>query len=231
MEEVERNRAHMPGSSVVDQRTLAADHRYLAEFLQPGMAVLDVGCATGTITSGIAEAVGPAGRVVGTDINQGLLAIARTANSSLPQLTFELRDVYQLEYEGEFDVVTSSRVLQWLAEPARALSRMVAAARPGGHVIVLDYSHDKLLWEPDVPAPVEHFYKAFLKWRADAGMDNSVADHLPDMFRRSGLVDVRKREQFEDVSPRRFRVRVGCRHLGQSDRLPRAASRSRRLPE
>ena len=44
---------------------------------KPGESVLDVGCGTGTTTLRMAEAVGPSGRVLGVDISEQQLALAR----------------------------------------------------------------------------------------------------------------------------------------------------------
>jgi hypothetical protein len=41
-----------------------------------------------------------------------------------------------------------------------------------------------------VPESVRRFYAAFLRWRQLAGMDNALADHLPEMFQRAGLREV-----------------------------------------
>ena len=67
----------MPSGSelFLDRRSLSTDHRALAAALAPGMSVLDVGCGSGAITRGIADAVGPTGSVVGTDINLSLIHI------------------------------------------------------------------------------------------------------------------------------------------------------------
>src|SRR6202008_4251909 len=77
--EVARRRDHMPEgtSAILDTRSLATDHRRLAELLPPGLAVLDVGCGTGAITRGVAEAVGRLGRVVGVDVNASMIEKAR----------------------------------------------------------------------------------------------------------------------------------------------------------
>src|SRR5439155_7809418 len=143
MEVIERSRAHLPGSGVIDARTLETDQRHLATVLRPGMRVLDVGCGTGRITRGIASAVGAAGSVVGVDFDPAMIAKARLASAGMTNLKFEQADVYELPFRDEFDLVTSARMLQWLARPADTLARLVAATRLGGRVIVLDYNHEK----------------------------------------------------------------------------------------
>jgi ubiquinone/menaquinone biosynthesis C-methylase UbiE len=146
------------------------------------MRVLDVGCGSGAITRGIAAAVGPIGTVVGVDINEELLAQAVASSSGQSNLSFEIADVTRLGYHDEFDVATAARVLQWLADPLLALRGMVAAVKPGGQVVVLDYNHVRAHWEPDPPQAFKRFYEAFLHWRASAGMDNEIADHLAEML-------------------------------------------------
>jgi ubiquinone/menaquinone biosynthesis C-methylase UbiE len=181
----------------LDTRTLRTDQRRLAGLLEPGMSVLDVGCGSGAITRGIADAVGPGGRVVGIDISEQLLALALSTHRDPPNLTFEIADVTRHRYRDEFDVVTASRVLQWLADPRAALASMVAAARPGGQVIVLDYSHTRARWTPEPPEPFTRFYDAFLAWRADAGMDNEIAEHLAAMMTELGLAEVTATDEIE----------------------------------
>ena len=67
---------------------------------------------------------------------------------------------------------------------------MIRAAAPGGRVLVLDYNHEKIAWDPEPPAAVRRFYDAFLTWRAEAGMDNAIADRLASMFADAGLQGV-----------------------------------------
>lgn len=183
--------------SVLNTRSLRSAHRHLAEILRPGMEVLDVGCGTGAITRGIAEAVGPGGRGVGLDSNTDLIAEARRMHSDLPGLSFEVGDVYDLPYRDAFDIVTAARVLQWLADPRAALRAMASATKPGGKVVVLDYNHEKVAWEPAPPPSMQSFYSAFLRWRAEAGMDNAIADHLAALFTDAGLKDIQQTSQHE----------------------------------
>ncbi len=74
---------------------------------------------------------------------------------------------------------------------------MVLATKSNGQVLVLDYNHTKISWEPEIPETMQSFYDAFLQWRLDAGMDNEVADHLPKMFEESGLINLKVTTQNE----------------------------------
>ena len=181
---------HTSDSEILDRRTLERDHRRLAAALQPGMTVLDVGCGTGAITAGIARAVAPRGRVVGIDRDPALLQLARERFDNVPGLSFEECDVLAFTVTAHFDIVTAARTLQWIDQPKRALERMRAAAKPGALVIVLDYNHARLAWEPAPPAPVRRFYDALLEWRATNGWDNMIGDHLPSLFAQAGLTQM-----------------------------------------
>jgi SAM-dependent methyltransferase len=191
--------SHRSNPRILKRRKLERDHRCLAELLRPGMSVLDVGCGTGSITAGIAGAVGAEGRVVGVDRDEELLGIARTEHGSIPTLRFEATDATRLNFHAEFDIVTAARVLQWISEPDAALAKMIEAAKPGGMLVVLDYNHAHSPWEPDPPVAFQRFYQAFLAWREANGWDNQMAAHLPDLFRSAGLVEIEGRVQDEIV--------------------------------
>jgi SAM-dependent methyltransferase len=185
-----------PGTAgILDTRSLATSHRRLAALLRPGLRVLDVGCGTGAITRGIAEAVRPSGRAVGVDVNAGLVPL----RGATPNLSFVVADAAALPFPAVFDVVTAARILQWLRDPRRALASIVAATRPGGRVLVLDYNHEKIAWVPEPPQSAQEFYQAFLRWRTDAGMDNAIADHLAGLAAAVGLEDVTATPQPEHV--------------------------------
>jgi SAM-dependent methyltransferase len=106
-------------------------------------------------------------------------------------------DATSLTFRAEFDIVTAARTLQWIADPRLAISNMKQAARPGGLLVVLDYSHTKNQWEPSPPDEFKRFYEAFLAWRYANGWDNEMADHLPDLFRSAGLTDIESHLQTE----------------------------------
>ena len=161
--------------------------------------MLDIGCGTGTITAGAAKAVGPHGRVIGIDRDEVLLELARKEHGSIPNLRFECGDVTTLTSCAQFDIVNAARTLQWIAEPALAISKMKQAAKPSGVLVVLDYNHTSNEWEPDPPGEFKLFYNAFLAWRSTNRWDNEMAAHLPDFFRSAGLVEVKSQVQDEIV--------------------------------
>lgn len=124
--------SHQSDPRVLGQRTLQKDHPRLAALVRPGMRVLDAGCGTGSITAGIAAAVGEQGSVTGLDRDESLLAIARQDHAGIVNLEFQTGDLIEFNSAPRFDIVTAARLIQWIGEPAEAVRRMVAATKPGG---------------------------------------------------------------------------------------------------
>src|SRR2546428_5581888 len=116
-----------PGA-MLGTRSLGTGNRRLAALLRPGLSVLDVGCGTGAITRGIAEAVGREGRAVGVDVNAAMIEKARAAHGGVPGLSFEVADAGALPFDTAFDIVTAARVLQWLAHRPRPVRSITGAA-------------------------------------------------------------------------------------------------------
>ena len=179
--------SHRSDAQILNRRTLAHDHRVLAPMLRPGMFVLDVGCGTGAITAGIAQAVAPGGCCIGIDRDESLLEIARQDH---PGVRFEQGDALSMEFDAAFDIVTAARTVQWVADPARAIALMAGALKPGGRLVVLDYNHDRNSWSPEPPPEFRKFYAAFLAWRSSNGWANDIADRLPALFAGAGLVEI-----------------------------------------
>ena len=189
--------SHQSDPRILVRRTLARDHRFLAGLLRPGQSVLDVGCGLGAITAGIAKTVGPAGNVIGLDRDETLLQLARTEYRTVSNLEFVRGDAIDLDYHAQFDIVTAARTLQWIAEPALAISQMRKAIQQGGRLVVLDYNHLRNHWSPEPPYGFSKVYQAFLAWRQANCWDNEMAEHLPELFHLAGLDEVESYEQDE----------------------------------
>lgn len=77
--------------------------------------ILDVGCGTGRITFQIAkERLNPSGKIVGIDINDRMITFAKDRYQS-ENLSFECRDVLELEYDNYFDIAISFWTLSWIS--------------------------------------------------------------------------------------------------------------------
>ncbi|HYO83450.1 MAG TPA: methyltransferase domain-containing protein [Bryobacteraceae bacterium] len=189
--------SHQSDPRILGRRTLERDHRALVQFLKPGLSVLDVGCGTGAITAGIARAVGPEGRVIGLDRDEGLLERARSAHAAVSNVDFRHGCATSLTFRAQFDIVTAARTLQWMAEPALAILKMKEAAKRSGVLVLLDYNHTNNEWKPEPPREFKLFYDSFLAWRECNGWDNQIGNRLPDLLRSAGLVDVRSYVQDE----------------------------------
>lgn len=174
-------------NAVLDKRSLAASNANLLRVLAPGQSVLDAGCGSGAITHGIASVVGPSGTVTGIDRSEALIQQATATYSDVPNLHFVSGDILDYNPGQLFDVITTARTLQWVANPQNLIQKMKTLLKPNGLLCVLDYDHTAISWEPQPPASMQLFYAQFLKWRSDAGMDNQIALHAADLMQACDL--------------------------------------------
>jgi len=106
--------------------------------LLPSEEVLDVACGTGLVTLRAAGLVGPRGKVVGTDISEEMIAIARvTADAgSIGNVVFERMDAEQLAFDDcSFDVALCALGLMYAPNAERALGEMHRVLRPGARAV------------------------------------------------------------------------------------------------
>ena len=107
----------------------------------PGARWLDVGCGTGALAEAVLDLATPRA-VVGVDRSPAYVAFARDRVSDA-RVRFEVGDAQALrEAPASFDAVVSGLVLNFVAEPEKAVSEMARVARPGGTVAayVWDYA-------------------------------------------------------------------------------------------
>jgi SAM-dependent methyltransferase len=101
-----------------------------AAAVDPGMAVLDVGCGSGlTLVLAAERGAVPSG----VDISPGLLAIAR---DRLPRADLREADMESLPFgDAAFDAVTGVNAFQFAGDPRQALHEAARVTRPGGRVV------------------------------------------------------------------------------------------------
>ena len=104
-----------------------------------GESVLDLACGTGVVAIGAAQAVGPAGTVVGVDIAGAMVAAAaqRAQALGLAQARFARMDAEQLTLpDARFDAALCALGLMYMPEPAAALRELRRVLRPGGRAVL-----------------------------------------------------------------------------------------------
>lgn len=102
--------------------------------LEPGMRVLDVGCGLGDVTLQAARLVGPTGHVIGADVSEDALTVARqrAKDSRLDNVTFIQATIPAIPVDGLVDAVIGRLILMHLKDPAVPVRALSALVRPGG---------------------------------------------------------------------------------------------------
>jgi trans-aconitate 2-methyltransferase len=90
--------------------------------LKNATRVLDLGCGNGKITAEIARRL-PHGAVLGVDASSDMITFARDhfTTAAYPNLNFQVTDIRNLAFRGEFDTVVSFNALHWIPDQAAAL--------------------------------------------------------------------------------------------------------------
>jgi demethylmenaquinone methyltransferase/2-methoxy-6-polyprenyl-1,4-benzoquinol methylase len=120
--------------------------------VQPGDRVLDIAGGTGDLARAFARQVGERGSVVLSDINEAMLRVGRDrlldAGLALPTVVC---DAEHLPWaEASFDLVSVAFGLRNMTHKEQALQEMCRVLRPGGRLLVLEFSQ--------VAAPLKPIY-------------------------------------------------------------------------
>jgi ubiquinone/menaquinone biosynthesis C-methylase UbiE len=101
----------------------------------PGMAVLDIGCGCGAVTARLAESVGPSGCVLGMDISEEVLALAKPRLSAYPQAELALADAAAYPFMPFADLAVSQFGVMFFGDPVSAFSNIRKALKPAGRLV------------------------------------------------------------------------------------------------
>ncbi len=107
--------------------------------LPPGATILDVASGSGVPAFYLANLVGPKGRVLGIDLNEGQLARARAVQGShLPWLQFEYGDLRTLRTGlGQFDRITGNLAFMFFRPNRKeTLQQLTQFLKPGGQLVL-----------------------------------------------------------------------------------------------
>lgn len=106
-------------------------------------SILEIGCGTGFVLSGVAQRF-PGAALHGSEIFVDGLAFAK---QRLPGAELMQMDGRDIPFDEEFDVIGSFDVLEHIEEDREVLAQMHTALRPGG-LLVLSVPQHRWLWSP-----------------------------------------------------------------------------------
>lgn len=152
--------------------------------LQPGEAILDIGCGPGYLTQELARHAGPSGRVIGIDTSQPMLDVAAARCEELRNTSFRLADATSLPFaDASLDAVAVVQVYLFVPDLVQALAEVARVLKPGGRAVIVDTDWDSLVWHSSDAARMNHNIALWKKRYVDA----TVARRFPGLIRRAGL--------------------------------------------
>jgi ubiquinone/menaquinone biosynthesis C-methylase UbiE len=172
---------------------IVPDARTMLELIgvKPGWTCLDIGCGPRGITDLLSERVGPTGRVVGLDKDEGFLAYGSAHAPA--NVEFRRGDAYDSGLPaGSFDLVHMRFVASTAGNAEGLLREATRLTRPGGVVALQEPDVETFSCYPPHPA-WDRLMQAMLDAFAHVGADVYLARRLYGMFRDAGLRDVRYR--------------------------------------
>jgi demethylmenaquinone methyltransferase/2-methoxy-6-polyprenyl-1,4-benzoquinol methylase len=169
-----------------------------------GMSAVDVATGTGKVAVDLADRVGPFGRVVGVDVSEGMISLARSRSRDRVELSFEVGDAMALPLvdgtsAAGFDAATIAFGMRNLPDYGRGFAEMTRVVRPGGIVACLEIARPRsivgqigrLWFEHAVPV----IGRAIGQGEAYRYLVSSVRSYPPpeeiaEIMREAGLLDV-----------------------------------------
>jgi len=119
----------------------AEDHRVLQFLVPPNLAVLEVGCGTGSLLAALRPRRG-----VGIDFSPAMIEHAKTQHPGLEFVTGDAEDPDTLAaLKGPFDVVVLADTFSLLDDCQVFLQKILPLLHAGSRIIIAHHNH---LWEP-----------------------------------------------------------------------------------
>ena len=171
----------------------------LAEFIEPrpGECVLDVGTGTGLVAHFLAARVGDEGLVVGIDLSERMLEVARRRGGSNSRFIGMAAE--NLVFRDEtFDVVTMGESLAYLLDPLRSLREARRVLKPGGRIGVSCHRRSLNTEAQEVffstLGPLARRHHLHLPRYSDERAVFGEREVLPGLLEQAGFTDVKLTE-------------------------------------
>ena len=167
----------------------ASRRRLYATGLAAGWRCLEVGPGAGSLMQWMAERVGPSGHVVALDLSTKFLVGQQPDHVEIQQGDIRTAALPQ----GAFDLVHARYVLIHLPDYEVALSRMLAALKPGGWIVLEepDFSASRgIAGEAAQLAAMQRINQAIHRMYESRGMDGALGRALLPLLQARGLCEL-----------------------------------------
>lgn len=129
---------------IVNQTTFGKDKNWKKEIIKKipqCNSILDLACGTGILTKEISEKL-PDAKIVGVDITESYLDIAKKRFNGNKNISFVKQDAEKLDLNEKFDCITSSYLPKY-CNPEILVDVCIKHLKNGGKVILHDFTYPK----------------------------------------------------------------------------------------
>ena len=184
-----------------DEQMAFLNHRLVADArLRSGMQVLDLGSGTGYPALLGAHTVGPNGSMIGLDLAEQMLVVARRKATALglANVTFRTGDVTALPFEADsFDAVTSRFCLMFLPEIPKTAAEIARVLKPGAWLAAAVWSAPEK--NPYLMIPI-----TVIKQFIDLPTPDPAAPGIFRLAKPSDLAEMLRKTGFSNLSEEEF---------------------------
>ncbi|MGY8684836.1 methyltransferase domain-containing protein [Bradyrhizobium sp. UFLA05-153] len=174
-------------------RVLAEPTQLLLDQSEPleGCIAVDAGCGGGDVAFELAKRVGRAGHVIGLDLDEDKIVMARreARRRGIPNVEFCCANVARHWPVRGVSLVSVRFVLTHLVDPGEALKHAYAALRPGGMIVVQDIDCDGEFCDPP-SAAFRRKGELFIAAVRRRGGDPLIGRSLVRLLEAAGFSDV-----------------------------------------
>jgi SAM-dependent methyltransferase len=149
---------------------------------------LDAGCGGGNVALLVTKLAGKKCGVTGIDFDNEILKLARedALKENVHNIQYLHRNIFEIDFEDEFDFVYARFLLSHLQDPLVALLKMKEASTVGGKIIAEDIQFSRHFSYP-FNAAFDHYLKLYPEIVKRRGGNAELGVLLPGLFTDAGI--------------------------------------------